>query len=215
MPITLPDIIYKQERDGSAVVDSDQSYYQIPFNKSKEYFESLSNWTNFVKGVEREVRGSDKYSKYISYLKKECKLDHCMVLRNIDDDDADIEMHHGPILPLFDVCAIVTEYFLKKGWKTNTFRVAKQVIQDHHDNMIQVVMLSATIHQEVHAHNIFINYHQAWGDMNKFINKYRDAISDDYKYKINRYLDKCLLHDTNDNDVLTLSKNLFKNDVKE
>ena len=52
-------------------------------------------------------------------------------------------------------------------------------------------------------------------DMNKFINKYRDAISDDYKYKINRYLDKCLLHDTNDNDVLTLSKNLFKNDVKE
>ena len=66
MPITLPDIIYKQERDGSAVVDSDQSYYQIPFNKSKEYFESLSNWTNFVKGVERIVRGSDKYSKYIS-----------------------------------------------------------------------------------------------------------------------------------------------------
>jgi hypothetical protein len=214
MPKSLPDIIYKQERNGTAVVDSDQAYYELPFTKSKEYFDSIANWTNFVKGVERLVRQSDKYSKYISYLKKECKLNRCMVLKDVTDDDADIEMHHGPILTLFDVCAIVTEYFILKQWKTTTFRVAKQVLQDHHDNMVQVVMLSSTVHEEVHAHNIFINYHQAWGDLNKFIDKYRAAIGMDYRYKINQYLEKCLLNDTDDHEILSLSQSLFK-DIKK
>ena len=214
MPKALPDIIYDKSNI-TPIVDAKTSFYKIPFFKDSEYFSNYESYVNFVKGIEKMVRTNDKYRKYINYLKNEVKLNKCQVLKNVTDEDCEIEMHHGPILTLFDICAIVTEYFLKKGWKTNTFRVAKQVLQDHHDNMVQVVMLSATIHQEVHAHNIFINYHQAWGDMNKFINKYRDAISDDYKYKINRYLDKCLLHDTNDNDVLTLSQNLFKNDVKK
>ena len=145
MPISLPDIIYKNDTSGNRsnpVVDSENSYYEIPFDKSKEYFDSLQNWTNFVKGVERLVRMDDRYNKYISYLKKECKLDHCQVLKNVDDEDCSIEMHHGPIFNLFEICAIVTEYFILKGWKTTTFRVAKQVLEDHLNNIIQVVMLS-------------------------------------------------------------------------
>lgn len=211
MPISLPDIIYKKEPGASPVIDSDNSYYEIPFDKSKEYFENLTNWTNFVKGVERLVRGDDRYSKYISYLKKKVRLDHCMVLRNVDDEDADIEMHHGPIFNLFEICAIVTEYFILKGWKTTTFRVAKQVLLDHMDNIIQVVMVSVTVHQEIHAGNIFINYHQAWGDMNKFVNKYNDAIGSEYRYKMNRYLDRCLLNDSDDFEVLSLSSKINKN----
>lgn len=213
MPISLPDIIYKYDSEGdrpSPVLDSENSYYEIPFDKSKEYFDNLQNWTNFVKGVERLVRADDRYSKYISYLKKECKLDHCQVLKNVDDEDCAIEMHHGPIFNLFEICAIVTEYFILKGWKTTTFRVAKQVLQDHHDNIVQVVMLSETVHEEVHARNIFINYHQAWGDMNAFIKKYGDAMGEEYRYKMNVYLDKCLLNDSDDYEILSLSQKLYK-----
>lgn len=210
MPISLPDIIYKKEAGGSGVIDSENSYYEIPFDKSKDYFDNLTNWTNFIKGVERLVRGDDRYNKYISYLKKKVRLDHCMVLRNIDDEDADIEMHHGPIFNLFEICAIVTEYFILKGWKTTTFRVAKQVLLDHQDNIVQVVMVSTTVHQEIHAGNIFINYHQAWGDMNKFVNKYNEAIGAEYRYKMNRYLDRCLLNDSDDYDILNLSSKINK-----
>lgn len=213
MPISLPDIIYKNDTSGNRsnpVVDSENSYYEIPFDKSKEYFDSLQNWTNFVKGVERLVRMDDRYNKYISYLKKECKLDHCQVLKNVDDEDCSIEMHHGPIFNLFEICAIVTEYFILKGWKTTTFRVAKQVLEDHLNNIIQVVMLSKTVHEEVHARNIFINYHQAWGDMNAFVKKYLDAMGSEYRYKMNTYLDRCLLNDSDDHEILSLSQNLYK-----
>ena len=208
MPISLPDIIYKKERDGNSVIDSNNSYYEIPFDKSKEYFDNLTNWTNFVKGVERLVRGDDRYSKYISYLKKECKMDRCQVLKNVTDEDCPIEMHHGPIFNLFDICAIVTEYFIMHNWKTTTYRVADQVLKDHHDDLIQVVMLSETVHQEVHAHNIFINYHQAWGDMDAFVKKYNKAIGYEYRYKMNQYLDRCLLNDSNDYEILTLSSKI-------
>ena len=210
MPVSLPDIIYRKERDGNSVIDSNYSYYEIPFDKSKEYFDNLTNWTNFINGVERLVRADDRYSKYISYLKKNCKLNKCQVLKNVTDEDCDIEMHHGPIFNLFEICAIVTEYFIMKKWKTTTFRVADQVLKDHHDNMIQVVMVSTTVHQEIHARNIFINYHQAWGDMNAFVKKYDHAIGDEFRYKMNMYLDRCLLNDSNDFDVLSLSKRLNK-----
>ena len=156
------------------------------------------------------VRGDARYTKYISYLKKECKLDHCQVLKRIDDEDCKIEMHHGPIFTLFDICAIVTEYFLMKNWKVTTFRIAKQVLEDHLDNIIQVVMLSETVHEEVHARNIFINYHQAWGDMNKFVKKYIDAIGPEYRHKMNLYLDRCLLTDSTDNEILALNSRLYK-----
>ena len=213
MPHSLPEIIYKQTFDGkreTPTIDSDNSYYEIPFDKSKEYFDSLQNWTNFIKGVERLVRGDARYTKYISYLKKECKMDHCQVLKRIDDEDCKIEMHHGPIFTLFDICAIVTEYFLMKNWKVTTFRIAKQVLEDHLDNIIQVVMLSETVHEEVHARNIFINYHQAWGDMNKFVKKYIDAIGPEYRHKMNMYLDRCLLTDSTDNEILALNSRLYK-----
>ena len=208
MPISLPDIIYRNDSEGGPTMDSDNSFYEIPFDKSREYFDNITNWTNFVKGVEKLVRTDDRYNKYISYLKKECKLNRCQVLKDVNDDDCPIEMHHGPIFNLFEICAIVTEYFILHNWRTTTFRVADQVLKDHHDNMIQVVMLSETIHEEVHAHNIFINYHQAWGDMNRFIQKYNKAIGYEYRYKLNQYLDRCLLTDSTDYDILTLSNKI-------
>lgn len=208
MPRLLPDIIYKKQ-ENTSIVDSENSVYEIPFHKSSAYFDNLSNWTNFIKGVEQMVRIDDRYNKYISYLKKECKLDHCQVLKDLDSEDCDIEMHHGPIFDLFEICAIVTEYFIQHKWKTTTFRVADQVLKDHHDNIIMVVMLSTTIHQEVHARNVFINYHQAWGDMHAFVKKYNSAIGTEYRDKMNRYLDRCLLHDSTDNEILTLNRMLF------
>ena len=97
-----------------------------------------------------------------------------------------------------------------KNWKVTTFRIAKQVLEDHLDNIIQVVMLSETVHEEVHARNIFINYHQAWGDMNKFVKKYIDAIGPEYRHKMNMYLDRCLLTDSTDNEILALNSRLYK-----
>ena len=119
-------------------------------------------------------------------------------------------MHHGPIFTLFDICAIVLEYFILKKWKISTFRIADVVLDEHQKNRVQVVMVSTTVHQEIHNGDIFINYHQAWGDLNAFIKKYRDAISDEYREQLNRYIDRSLLYDSNDFGILKLNDHLIK-----
>lgn len=207
MPKTLPDIIYDKSNI-TPIIDAKTSFYKIPFFKDTEYFSNYDAYISFVKGVEHAVRTNDRYRKYISYLKKEVKLNRCQVLKNINDEDADIEMHHGPVFTLFDVCAIVLEYFIIKNWKITTFRVADQVLDEHQKNRVQVVMVAKTVHEEIHNGEIFINIHQAFGDLNAFLKKYAPAISSEYREQVNRYIERSLLYDSNDFKVLELNKHL-------
>lgn len=213
MPLNLPNIIYFQNK-GNAVLDSETSVYQIPFYKPEEYFSNIDNYTTFVKGVEKLVRTDDRYNKYISHLKKEVKLNHCAVLKNVTDDDFGskngIEMHHGPILNLYDYCCIVLEYFLKKKWKISTFRIADQVLSEHERNRVQVVMLSKSMHELVHDRAIFINYNQGYGNLAEFIDKYHDVLTEDIIDKINRYIDRSMVTDSTDYGVLELNKKLYQ-----
>ena len=71
MPKQLPNIDYDE---ANLTVDSDSSLYNIPMYKPVEYFSSLESRNAFIKSVEKLVRTSDRYKKYISYLKKEVKL---------------------------------------------------------------------------------------------------------------------------------------------
>ena len=208
MPTCLPEIIY-DEIDNIPVLDSNQSLYQIPLYKNEDFFDNIESRVAFVKGCEKLIRTTDKYKKYINYLKRLVGLNHCSVLSNLTDDDATIEMHHGPILTLYDYCDIAVEYFLIKKWNISTFRIADYILDEHYANRIQVVMLSTTVHQEVHDREIFINLKQAFGDLNAFIKKHRDAITEEYIDKIDRYIDRSNLYDSNDFGVLTLSKTLY------
>lgn len=210
MPINLPAIEYDPEFH---TVDSPNSTYTIPMYKPEEYFSNLDSYVAFIKACEQQVRKNDRYSKYIAYLKKEIGLNHCQVLTNIDGnkyENVDIEMHHGPILTLYDYCAIITEWLLTKRRQISTFRVADIVLTEHQKNHIQVVMLATTVHEQVHARGIFLNYKHAWGDLNSFIKTYRDGISVEYVEKINRYIERSLLYDSNDFGVLKLNQTLTR-----
>lgn len=218
MPKTLPDIIYDTDNNTThttPVIDSISSYYKIPYYKDTNYFSSYDSYISFVKGCEKAVRQNDRYRKYINYLKKEVKLNKCQVLKNVTDEDATIEMHHGPIFTLFDICAIVLEYYIIKKWKISTFRIANTVLDEHIQNRIQVVMVSKTVHEEIHNGDIFINYKQAYGNIGAFIRKYEEAISDEYRDQINKYVDRSLIRDSDDFGVLEINKHLFKKTKKE
>ena len=89
-------------------------------------------------------------------------------------------------------------------------RIADAVLTEHQKNRIQVVMLSSTIHEEVHNGNIFINRHQAFGDINAYLKKYGPVLTDDYKEKVNRYIDRSLLNDSKDFGVLELNTHLLQ-----
>jgi len=200
----LPNINFKKPQK-NPTIDSDTSEFELPFYKDVEYFANIDNFVSFVKAVERMVRSSTYYSRYIAYLKEDIGLRACQVLSNIEDANASIEMHHGPILTLFDYVSIVTDYLLNKGKKVNSFIVADIVLEEHYNNNVQVVMLSKTVHEQVHENNVFINLNQAFGDLNAFLKKYRDGLQMEQIKKINDYIDKSKKYDSFDNDVLKLS----------
>ena len=184
-------------------IDSDESYYEIPFYKDADYMFSLENEVAFIKAVERMVRTSKYYSRYIAHLKVDLGLNFCQVKGNIsEDEDAGvkdlIEMHHGPIFTLFDVVSIILNYMLIKGMKITTFSVANRVIEEHFKHRVQTVMLCETVHQLVHDNKVFLNYRQGFGDLYSFLEIYYEGLDEIMINKIMDYIDKCKKYDSND-----------------
>lgn len=205
----MPNIEFKGGKK-NPVLDSPTEEFEIPFYKDNDYFSSLENFVSFVKSVEMLVRRSDDYTKYIKYLREDIGLTRCQVLSNIDTDDDEkmhtkIEMHHGPVLTLFDLAAIITDWAIAKDKKITTFYIADLLLQEHFNNNIQVVMLSTTIHEQVHENNIWINMNQAFGNLSAFIDKYFEGLNITHINKINDYIERSITNDSFHNGVLTLS----------
>jgi hypothetical protein len=206
MAKTLPNINYESQ-GSTSVVDSPSSLYMLPFEKDEEYFSNLESKNRFIKKTESLIRKDKRYKKYINILKKKVKLNKCQVLSNLTDQDCTIEMHHGPIFTLYDYCELVINYYLKHHYKITTFAIADTVLKEHFKNHIQVVMVSTTIHQEVHDRELFINVKQAWGDLAGFLRKY--GITEDLKDKYNRYLDRSLMMDSTSYELLKVSDKII------
>ena len=210
---SLPNIDFKKPLK-NPTLDSDTSLFTIPFYKDAEYFANLDNFITFVKAVEKMVRSSKFYSRYVKFIKEDVGLNFCQVLSNIkqedENSDVKIEMHHGPILTLFDYITIMIDYMLYNDIKITSFEVADRILEEHFQNRIQVVMLSQTVHEEVHENNIFLNTKHAFGDLNAFLEKYKDGISDEQIDKINKYIALCEKYDSFDKGVLDLKENIEK-----
>ena len=191
------------------ILDNDYGVgFEIPFYKDNEYFAPYDNFVRYVKAVEKMVRGSKEYKQYKGKL-HELGLNVCQIHPNIEPPEetnsmTEIEMHHGPILTLFDVISIMTDSELYHGRVLSTFGMTTKVIQEHYENNVQVVMLSKTAHEEVHENNIFLNMKQGFGNINRFIRKYGYGISREQRDKINEYIETSLRYDSTDNGILEL-----------
>lgn len=177
----------------------------LPFFQNNKELMHLEEMNRFIKGVERLVRTSKQYKQYIAYLKEEIGLDHCMVLPNITDEDAPIEMHHGPILTLYDVCEIITNWMIVNDIKITTFRVADLVIKEHFENNIQVVMLCEMAHKLVHANEVYLNPKQAWGRLAVFLEKYDEGIDDKQMLIIREHINVANQYGSTDGGVLDVT----------
>lgn len=187
------------------VIQSTNDPFVISYYKDDNYFKNLQNYVSFIKGCEKLIRISDAYKKFIRQL-RDLNLVSCQVLGNVSDDDGSvtIEMHHGPILTLFDYCAIVLDYHLRQGETVNSFMIANEVIDEHYNNHVQTIMLSKTPHQAVDSGRLFINFKQARGDLNAFLKKYRLGLNDYHIKKINDYIDLSKKYNSNDNGLFDL-----------
>lgn len=209
----LPNVEFKKPSK-NPTLDSESSLFTIPFYKDVEYFSNFDNFVSFVKAVERMVRSSKFYSRYVKFIKEDVGLNFCQVLSNIKQEDENsnvkIEMHHGPILTLFDYITIMIDYMLFYDMKITTFSVADKILDEHFLNNIQIVMLSETVHEEVHENNIFLSTKHAFGNLNAFLEKYKKGISDEQIDKINKYILLCEKYDSFDKGTLDLKEKIEK-----
>lgn len=185
--------------DDNLTITSDMDIFDIQYRKDRYYFMNMDNFVNFIKGCERNIRKHPDYDLFVSTI-REIHMDHCQVLGNISRFDATLELHHGPMLTLFDYCAIVVDSLIFRNEPNiNTFKVAKIVLDEHYKEHVQVVMLCKTVHQAVDTGEVFINLDQGIGNVNEFLKEYKDGLHN-YKEKINRYIDlskKFKSHDSN------------------
>lgn len=186
------------------VESSDGQSNYISFYKPVSYFEyDPKNRTNFIKAVESLVRKSDDYKKFVAYVKNTVGLNFCQVSSSIVDDvDATVEMHHGPIFTLYDYCEIILNKYLDRCLPITTFAIANEVINEHFELRVQVVMLSKTNHEAVHNEDIFLNLKQGLGNINEFIRLYAPYFDNEHKYRIHRYIAMCKDNPSFDNGVL-------------
>ena len=69
-------------------------------------------------------------------------------------------------------------------------------------------MLSSTAHQLIDTGEIFINLNQGIGNIQEFINKYKDGIDGMMVEKINKYIDMSKQYKSTDNSILKLEKTM-------
>ena len=194
--------INSKQKGNNTIIQAENGYFTVKYYKDASDFYDPRAYIAFIKNIEKEIRQSEEYKHYIGYLKTEVGLDYCAVFGNITDDKVDIEMHHGPILTLFDIVSIVLEHRIKNDLPICTFVIAEEILREHYENHVQVVMLSKTAHEAVHAGKIFINPGQAFGDINAFVEKYRDGFTPEQIETYNKYVELASKNKTTDNGVL-------------
>lgn len=200
----LPNIKYIG--DVSKFVEAkDDPHAYIMMNKDEEYLMDNKAFEKFVTGCERYVRTSDDYKAYINWIKSTVGIKFCQVSSKIvSSKRVEIEMHHGPIFTIYDCISCAIDFRLKRNLRVNTFTVADQVLQDHFDCIISVVMLAKTYHEAVHNRDIFLNINQQLGNMKAFLDKYGECLDDQQKYKLYNYMKMSKNNQSFDTGILTI-----------
>lgn len=190
-------------KDRNIKLETAHAYFALPYFQTKNSLFDLDQYIKFIKKIETIVRTHPDYKGYISLLLDK-GLGNCSILGNINRENAEVEMHHGPIFTLYDICSIIADHLMRVQGSCSSFEVAERVLDEHYMNRVQVVFLSETVHQLTHTTNQFISMKQAYGDLNAFLEKYKEDISDSQKNIINRYLDLAEKYETDYSDILKL-----------
>ena len=202
--MNLPDIQYT---GGTARIIETQSQTgeSIQFYKDANYFQDISTYNKFVIQVQKMVYASEEYKNFCGWIRKSLGINFCQVNSSIvENDGVTIEMHHGPIFTLFDYISVMLNSYIDNGIPISTFNIVDEVIEEHYQRRVQVVMLSTTNHEAVHNGDIFLNFKQGIGNFSEFVTRYSKYFTDEQKYRIASYLKLCEDNDSFDTGILDI-----------
>lgn len=165
-------------------IKSNKSIYCESF-----YFVDVFDETNlkkFIKSVERTVRSSKEYKRYIENLRTNVHaLNYDTVMSNISNTDTALEFHHYP-LSLYEISEILILDHLANKDNITSFSIAKEIMEYHFKNKIGLVSLTKTNHELAHDGALFLHKNQIFGKYEEFINEHPNGISMEIRNKIDR-----------------------------
>lgn len=184
-------------------VTGKEKFMHLPFNKKDKYFMNPVDFVKFVKATESTIRHSQEYNRYIAYLKNDVGLHRCALFSGIDADSATIEMHHF-IFTLYDHVETQIAHLFNIGEPINSANVAHNVLKDHFENNILIVPLCEAAHKAYHASllakktgqgngansEFFIDINSAFGDLGKYIQKYKEDLTITQYMKLKNYFEE-------------------------
>lgn len=137
------------------------SYGEEPF-VTTEFLED-KNEMRFIRTVERLVRTSEEYKRWLTFV--HCVLgEDCICYQTGERMDfCSIHLHHHPIT-LFDLvktCIYNTEGF-------TTFGIAQEVMSWHYQNWVGFVPLCSTSHEKYHKGGILVPIDIVEGNWERF-----------------------------------------------
>lgn len=142
-----------------------------PLMQTPETMIDTELYSQFIHSVENQFRRSKFYREYKAHIYS-LGFDYDQMMRGITTEMADQELHHH--LPtLKDAAICITEYCLKRYNGVSTFDVIRLLEECHRQNIMGVIILSATNHQNFHNDpSAFISVSQLIGNPFKFINDF-------------------------------------------
>lgn len=211
----MKNLVSNQDKANLIVKHENSNYLSLPFFKTHITLSNSSDLEKFIKSIESLIRKSGVYKGYIKYLKQEIGLNRCMIFSELTDEDVTIEMHHS-VFTLFDCVSITLIKFLKENKQISSFDIAKEVLDDHINNSIPVVMVSKMVHEAVHngrnnMESFFIPLESSWGDIVKYIEKYKGCLTPEHIAKLKKYAIKYSESINNETDIFKVTMKTFKN----
>lgn len=149
-----------------------------PVNTEVYDFMNEKDIKKYFFDIEKCVRNSFEYRRYIAYLRENFDMNRCSIYENVSNADTfniKIHIHHEPIT-LYDI--VVTIYNKRKFFHEDLsiFMVAKEVMYVHYCLMVGLIPLAETVHDLVHAQYLFIPTTKVFGYYKEFIRQYNDFL---------------------------------------
>lgn len=150
--------------------------YDLPEGECDDKYEVKYN-----KYIEKLIRTSAEYKRYIGILKNDFDLTSCKVLDKVDIKDikkVSFEMHHYPAT-LYDIVVAVRETFREDSERSSlapykSFDIANYIMKLHYEGKVGLVPLTKTAHELVHNGSVFIplNKEYVFGDYETLIKEH-------------------------------------------
>ena len=171
-----PDGIQIQETNLPAVIE----LKNIPeFDTQCWCLEDEKDYNKFIAEVEKQVRRSFEYRRFINYIRDNMQMNQCAFLKEVTNQetfDIKIEIHHYPF-SLRDVVEIVYRKRCFYNESLNVQMVAKEVMELHYKLIIGLIPLSETVHELAHSGRLFIPVDHVLGRYQVFVDIYKPFCS--------------------------------------